>query len=446
MHPERIAPLVTQLNTFDALARAAALRELIAAADAGAIATPLPAHTANMHAHTFFSFNAYGYSPTALAWLARERGFGAIGMVDFDVLDGVGEFLTACDMAGVRGSAGIETRGFLPEYAAREINSPGEPGVLYHMGIGFTSSHVPEQVAPIAADLRKRAAQRNREMVTRLNAYLYPISIDYDTNVVSLTPGGTPTERHIVLAYVRAVEQQIDNPMAFWADKLNMTLDQVAATISDSPNFQNLVRTKLMKRGGVGYMQPDAGSFPRIEPFHELIEACGALPCAAWLDGTLPGEQAIEALLTLLIDKGAVALNIIPDRNWNIPDPEQKRLKIEKLYQVVALARDLDLPLNVGTEMNSFGQKLIDDFDAPEIASMRNDFMDGAAFIYGHTAMQRRYSMGYMSDWAKAALPTRRERNAFYTQAGKQIEPRAPSPALDPTMTGIDILKRLDTL
>ena len=40
--------------------------------------------------------------------------------------------------------AGIETRVFLPEYAALEINSPGEPGVSYHMGIGFTASQVPE--------------------------------------------------------------------------------------------------------------------------------------------------------------------------------------------------------------------------------------------------------------------------------------------------------------
>ena len=57
------------------------------------------------------------------------------------MLDAVDEFLAACDLAGVRGSAGIETRVFIPEFATREINSPGEPGVYYHMGIGFTSGH-----------------------------------------------------------------------------------------------------------------------------------------------------------------------------------------------------------------------------------------------------------------------------------------------------------------
>jgi hypothetical protein len=57
-----------------------------------------------------------------------------MGIVDFDVLDGVDEFLDACELVGVRGSAGIETRVFLPEFATREINSPGEPGVYLPYG------------------------------------------------------------------------------------------------------------------------------------------------------------------------------------------------------------------------------------------------------------------------------------------------------------------------
>jgi hypothetical protein len=170
-------------------------------------------------------------------------------------------------------------------------------------------------------------------------------------------------------------------------------------------------------------VQPRPESFPAVDDYHRLIVACGALPCAAWLDGTLPGEQNYEELLGLLIDKGAVALNIVPDRNWNIADPDVKRLKVEKLYEVVRLAAGLDLPLNIGTEMNAPGNKLIDDFDAPELAPVREAFMDGAYFIYGHTAMQRRFGMGYQSDWARSYLPTRRERNEFFTRVGRGLPP-----------------------
>ena len=169
--------------------------------------------------------------------------------------------------------------------------------------------------------------------------------------------------------------------------------------------------------------------FPRLKNFINFIMACGALPCAAWLDGTSAGEQAIEELLDLLISQGVVALNIIPDRNWNIADPETKRLKLQKLYEVVELAQKLDLPLNIGTEMNAYGQKLVDDFDAPELAPVREAFMDGAFFIYGHTVAQRTLGLGYQSDWAKTHFPARRERNAFYTQLGRQVEPELADPA-----------------
>ena len=193
--------------------------------------------------------------------------------------------------------------------------------------------------------------------------------------------------------------------------------------MADAPRFQNLIRARLMKRGGVGYVQPQSGMFPSLEDFHELIVACGALPCAAWLDGTTATEQDGEDWLEFLIGKGVVALNIIPDRNWNIADPEIKRIKVRNLYRVVELAREMDLPLNVGTEMNSFGQKLVDDLTTAELAPVRKAFVDGAHFVYGHTAIQRALGLGYQSEWAQAHLPARRQRNDFYTRLGYRIPP-----------------------
>jgi len=184
-----------------------------------------------------------------------------------------------------------------------------------------------------------------------------------------------------------------------------------------------MIRSKLMKQGGVGYVQPDYASFPSVEEVNELVVACGALPCATWLDGTSAGEQAEEELLRLLIGKGVVALNIVPDRNWNLPDPEEKRIKVRNLYHVVELAKALDLPLNVGTEMNKAGLKLVDDFQALELAPVRGAFLDGAIFICGHTVAQRALGIGYQSAWAQAELPTRAERNAFYTTLGRCVAP-----------------------
>ncbi len=418
-----ISNLRTQLNDFDPDRRRQALLELIGLAEQGAIALPEPAEVANMHCHTFFSFNAFGYSPTALAWLARERGYKLMGIVDFDVLDAVDEFLDACELVGVRGSAGIETRVFVPEFESREINSPGEPGIDYHMGIGFASGDIPDSVSGIAESMRRRAAQRNRGVVERVNAYLAPVTIDYEMDVLPLTPCGNATERHIVQAYVHAVERQTPDPVEFWAGKLGMAADKMAALMTNDAGFQNTVRNKLIKKGGVGYVQPSPENFPTVEEFHDFILASGALPCAAWLDGLSAGEQAIEELLDLLIGKGVVCLNIIPDRNWDLPDPDLRRRKIAELYKVVELAAELALPLNVGTEMNAFGQKLVDEFDAPELAPVRQAFLDGAHFIYGHTVLQRAAALGYQSEWARYHLPTRRQRNDFYAKVGYASQP-----------------------
>lgn len=418
-----ISDFEAQLNDFRPALRSHALNKLLERKPDA----PAPQEVANMHCHTFFSYNAYGHSPSSLAWLARQRGYKLMGIVDFDVLDGVDEFLAACDLTGVRGSAGIETRVYVPEFAQHEMNSPGEPGVLYHMGIGFTTGQVKPEAAAILKSLRDQSHQRNKNLVERVNSFLHPATIDYEADVLPLTPNGNATERHIVAAYLLATARLFYYSEAeetrFWALRLQMSEDEVKKAQEDMAGFQNLVRSKLMKKGGVGYVQPGEDTFPRIEKFHDLILACDALPCAAWLDGTSSGEERIEELLELLIGKGVVALNIVPDRNWNIPNPDTRALKTHKLYEVVELARQLDLPLNIGTEMNSAGQKLVDDFDAPELQPVVADFIDGAYFIYGHTIMQRHLGMGYQSEWAKSYLPTRRERNRFYAQIGRLVPP-----------------------
>jgi len=438
MNPNDITVLQNNLNDYDLNMRTGALADLMKLARQGEITLPEPREAANMHAHTFFSFNAYGVSPSALAWMGRQEGVKLMGIVDFDVLDGVDEWYQACDRVGLRSSAGLETRVFLSEFADVEINSPGEPGVVYHMGVGFASGHIPDDVQSIAADLRKRARDRNLGLLQRVNEYLDPVTLDYQRDVLPLTPNGNVTERHMVAAYIAAAQRQFDDPAPFWAQKLGLETGAVRELMGedgDAPAFQNAIRKKLMKRGGVGYVQPGPDTFPPLKTFHQLITACGALPCAAWLDGLSEGEQRMEELLQLLIADGVVVLNIIPDRNWNIADPELRQKKIANLYDVVALAQRLDLPVHVGTEMNSFGLKLVDDFDAPALAPLRQVFMDGAYFIYGHVMMERALGLGYQSAWAQEHLPTRRDRNQFYTRAGRLIPPGQP---------GLALLRKLD--
>jgi hypothetical protein len=133
--------------------------------------------------------------------------------------------------------------------------------------------------------------------------------------------------------------------------------------------------------------------------------------------------------------------------NWNIDDPATRALKVAKLHEIVRIAAARDLPLNAGTEMNAPGNKLVDDFEVPEMAPVKQAFLDGAHFIYGHTVMQRALGLGYQSEWAQAHLPARRERNDFYTTVGYRVPPGAAELAklreLAPIRSRGDLLARM---
>src|SRR5664280_686437 len=145
-----------QLDSYNPAERQKALSALWQEVEAGKITLPKPGTDVNLHAHTFFSYNAYGYSPSKYAWLARKAGLAVAGVVDFDVLDALEEFLEAGQLAGLKTCVSLESRVFVPEFAARVINSPGEPGIAYHMGVGFTRA----DQHPFLVEMRGAAAQR----------------------------------------------------------------------------------------------------------------------------------------------------------------------------------------------------------------------------------------------------------------------------------------------
>ncbi len=435
-----------RLTDFDARVRREALDALASAEERGALPRPPRRDVVNMHCHTFYSYNGYGHSPSSLAWLAAEEGWRALATVDFDVLDGVAETLAAADRVRVRAAAGLETRTYLREFARWEVNSPGEPGVVYHIGLGFTSAEAPPAARRVLDQMRAGAERRNREMVARINAHLAPVAIDYDREVLPLTPAGNATERHILVAYDAAARRQYPDRealVAFWAERLGAPPGEVDASLGPEPGPNDLVRSRLMKRGGVGYAQPDAGTFPPLDDVNAAIAACGAIPVAAWLDGASEGEQRMADLLDLHIAKGVGALTIIPERNWHYADPAVRDVKVRALYEVVEMARARDLPIVVGTEMNKAGQPLIDDFASDALRPLVGDMLEGADWIYGHTLLARALGRGYQSDWARRHLPGRAERNAFYTAVGAAAEPGAEALARLAALGSVEAPERL---
>ncbi|MDH7569543.1 MAG: hypothetical protein QHJ73_08155 [Armatimonadota bacterium] len=406
-----LAEWEAQLNSFDPAERQRAL-ERLAEVPLSAPAT----ENVNLHCHSFFSFNADGWSPSRIAWEARKAGLYAAGLCDFDVLDGVDEFLDAGERLGLRATANLETRAFLPEYAEVEISSPGEPGVTYIMGAGFVRQ--PDPGTPQADGLalfRAGARARNLALIQRINPHLPEIAVDYERDVLPLTPKGVATERHIVRAYLNRAKAVCGTPhatAAYWSRQLGKSASELLPLL-DTPAMEEMVRARLAKRGGIGYVQPSEKTFPPVDEFIAWVSSCQALPMITWLDGTSEGEKDPRALLECLAAKGALALNIIPDRNWNIPDPAQRAIKVANLRAVVALADEMGLPINIGTEMNRAGLPFVDDLSGPVLREFRHSFLRGAQIMVGHSVCLRYAGFPY------AAHPGgTRERNDFFASVG----------------------------
>lgn len=415
-HANSVSELEQALDSFDPGTRQNALRLLCERAKRDPKLWPPPKPILNLHCHTFYSYNACGYSPASFAWRARKAGLAAAGVVDFDVLDALEEFLDAGRLVGLKTCVSVETRVFVPEFATRVINSPGEPGIAYHMGVGFTSRPQSDSGKAFLDSLRRTVESRNRALVARVNTFTRPVELDYDRDVLPLTPKGNATERHICEAYERNAAKAFPDPgarTAFWRGKLG-------DCPADSAKLQALIRSKTMKRGGIGYVQPGEGSFPLMADLNRFVLECGAIPTLTWLDGTSDGEQAIEELFEVAKSAGAAALNIIPDRNYT---PGVNDQKLKNLYDVVALAGKHHFPIIVGTEMNAPGNKFVDSFETAELAPLVPVFLKGAHIAYGHCVLQRQSGLGYLSAWARQTFPTAAARNEFYEKLGRDLQP-----------------------
>lgn len=419
-----IDALEEQLNSFDSHQRRSALLSLRALAGEGSVRFGTATGEVNAHMHSFYSYNALGWSPSRLAWEAKKYGLEVAGKVEFDVLDGTREFLEAGEILGLKTVCSLETRVFIKEYASDVINSPGEPGIAYFMAAGvYRAPEEKTHAAETARNLYEVARKRNEELMERVNEHLAPLVLSYERDVLPLTPRQNPTERHLLAAYDEKARELFPDPAslaAYWSQKLAIPEDQAEALTHDSVRLREMMRSKLMKQGGVAYVQPDSGSFPTVESVIAFATGIGAIPCATWLDGTNPGEADMLEMLSLLQAKGVAMANIIPDRNWRISDPDEKALKLARLEEMVQACRKLDLPMIAGTEMNKLGQPFVDDFRAPELQPYTQDFLDGAFFLWGHTLLARYAGCGYGSPPIQNAFGAdNKKKNEFFTRAGR---------------------------
>ena len=432
--PDATSALLVKLNAFKPEHRRDAFIQL-----AATMGLPNPSANFNMHCHSFFSYNANGWSPSRIAYECRKQGLYAAALCDFDVLDGLAEFSEAGRLLGLRTATHLETRAYVRELNTMDISSPGEPGVSYIMGCGFITVPLPTTAQGfMLAQLRQGAQDRNLALISRVNAALPVIAINYTQDVLPLTPNGVATERHIIRAYCAKVQKvfaDLDARAAFWAPLLKCAVSAFAPLEQQSAKMEDLVRNALAKRGGIGYIQPDDKTFPLAEAFIDWVHDCHAIPTIAWLDGTSNGEADCNQLLDLMISKGCAALNIIPDRNWNIKDPQEAIRKQSNLTSVINAARQRALPINIGTEMNKAGVPFVDDISGPVLSRYAETFIMGMQIMVGQTVLGTYAQAPYLGARAEAEFKDLNKRNNFYASIGA-LPPLTTARAIELTEAG----------
>jgi hypothetical protein len=77
----------------------------------------------------------------------------------------------------------------------------------------------------------------------------------------------------------------------------------------------------------------------------------------------------------------------------------------------------------MGTEMNSPGQKFVDDFQSEELKPLAPVFLKGAHIVYAHSVLQRGSGLGYTSQWASKNFDSVADKNEFFEKLGSSLQP-----------------------
>ena len=294
---------------------------------------PAVAEYINNHIHTTYSFSPY--SPTAAVYAARMEGLCTAGIIDHDSISGAEEFLEAAKMINMPVTIGMECRVSMDgtRLQGRRTNNPDQVGVSY-----MTIQAVPhDKIATLTEFFRPYQAarhERNRQMITKINALLPGIELDYDRDVLPLSEAaenGGVTERHLMYALAKKLVAQVGKGEAMvkkLADMgLTLSAKQEAQMLDTAYPFYEYDLLGILKSAFVPQIFIDAtDECPRLPDMVKLCADVDAYLCYAYLgdvgDSVTGDKKAqkfeddyLDDVFECLKEEGVKAVTYMPTRN-----------------------------------------------------------------------------------------------------------------------------------
>jgi hypothetical protein len=319
----------------------------------------------NAHFHTPYSFSAFNTIDDIFIQAEKEN-IDVLGITDFITLDGYDEFFRLAAENRKFPLFNIEFMGLMQKEQEKgiKINDPNNPGRIYFCGKGLSyPTHINERQLEILANITENSLKQTEKMASLLNDHLKkikaPFTLDFREIQIKYSKG-LVRERHIAKALrINIIDNFKDTQKVI--EFLNKLYGGKATKIDvNHPGaMDNELRSKLLKKGGVAFVEEDPTAFLTLDEIKQFILEAQGIPCYPVLLDDAEGnftdyEKDFDALLRHLTRNRVYAVELIPGRN-----------DISIVKDFVEVFNDKGFLITFGTEHNTLDQ-------APLKVSCRN--------------------------------------------------------------------------
>jgi len=368
----------------------------------------------NNHIHSPYSFSAFGHMEESVR-MAAEEDVRVLGINDFYVTEGYGEFIRLCREHGVFPLLNIELIGISREEQQKgiRVNDPNNPGRTYISGKGLSYPvNLPgKQQKKLERVIGESNGQVAR-MIDLLNHWLMTQGVGFGLSVDEIMQHhafNLLRERHVARVLRLKLEERAESDKGF-----HRLLRQVYGGIpsekrrSDIAGLEDELRTRLLKAGAPAFVPEDEKAFLSLDEIVTLIRDAGGIPTyPLLLDGAggrvTEFEADPEKLRMILEQRGIHSVEFIPARN-----------RFDKLKTYAAYFYENGFVVSFGTEHNTAAMHPIT-VSCKENIPLDDELMriscNGAAYIAAHQYLVARegkqvipFSRGRMEQLGHAVI------------------------------------------
>jgi len=375
----------------------------------------------NAHIHSPYSFSAFDSIEQSVR-LAKEENVVALGISDFNTLEGYSEFAEYCGKYRVYPLFNIEFIALSQEdqQKGNRWNDPKNPGIMYFCGKGLRYPTV------LSNDSRNRlralwkgSQDRMWKMIGSLNGYIHErgidISLDYNY-IRTHYAKNTVRERHIAKALYLAFTGKFNSTTELTEKFRRLFNDEsFDGDFSDSASIQNEIRSRLLKAGKPAFIEEKPEAFLPFHTIKGIILEGGGIPCYPVLADDKAGlteyEKDVFILADKLIEMGVFAVEFIPLRN-----------SFNHLKNYVRHFHERGFCVTFGTEHNTperlplipttRGGRPFDD-------ELMGIAYDGACIIAAHQEERRKNKPGFVNEYGTRIIPSHQIRK--FIDYGAQV-------------------------